>query len=277
MIKDMLVYLDGHKQDEVRLAYAEQLASVNDAFVTGLYTNILPEIIIAGDRGLGAAQIVADMQDTAIKTGDETEKKLKQRFENLSPNNELRRIDALSSGAGHALAGEARRADIFITTRLYGHARQEPAIFENVLFNSGRACLFVPPETMPKPSLDTIMLAWRNTRDAARAMAEAMPLLQAAKEVVVAMVVEDGAPEQDRNMPGADISRHLSRHGVNVDLRLITGWTDPAEALLNEAEKTDCKMLVMGGYGHSRFRQWILGGVTRNILKTAEIPVLMAH
>lgn len=277
MIKDMLVYLDGNSQDEVRLAYAEQLAAVNDAFITGLYTNILPEIVIAGDRGLGAAQVVADMQSTAIKTGDETEAKLKERFANLAPNNELRRTDVLSSSAGQALAAEARRADIFIATRLYGHGQEDPAMFESVLFNSGRACLFVPPQTRPPKSLDTIMLAWRNTRDAARAMSEAMPLLQAAKEVVVAMVVEDGAPEQGGNMPGADVSRHLSRHGVNVDLRQITGWSDPAEALLNEAEKTDSKLLVMGGYGHSRFRQWILGGVTRNILKTAEIPVLMAH
>lgn len=277
MLKDMLVYLEGHSHDEVRLAYAEQFAAVHEAFVTGLYTNILPEIVIAGDRGMAATQIVVDMQENAIKTGDETEKSIQQRFEKLAPNNELRRIDIPLSGVGTALAAEARCADVFVATRLYGHPHQEPAIFESVLFNSGRACLFVPPETMPKPNLDTVMVAWRNTRDSARALAEAMPLLQAAKEVIVAMVVEDGAPEKDGNMPGADISRHLSRHGVNVDLRQITGWSDPAEALLNEAEKSGARMLVMGGYGHSRFRQWILGGVTRNILSTAEIPVLMAH
>ena len=78
-------------------------------------------------------------------------------------------------------------------------------------------------------------------------------------------------------MPGADIARHLDRHGINVELRQISGWSNPAEALLNEAEKSGAQMIVMGGYGHSRFREWVLGGVTRDILKVATVPVLLAH
>lgn len=277
MIKDLLVYLDGSKEDEVRLAYAEEIATGHDAFLTGLYVNILPEMMIAGDPGMTAGQVIVEMQNTTIEAGHKVEKALKQRFSTLGVNNELRRLDLFASQAGHAVAAEARRADLFVGTRPYDHHMANPEVLEAVLFNSGRGCLFVPPVSGPQKDFDTVLVAWRNTREAARALSEATPILRAAKKVIIAIIGEDGSPEQEGEMPGADISRHLDRHGINVELRQITGWSNPAEAILNEVEKSNAKMIVMGGYGHSRFREWVLGGVTRDILKAAEVPVLMAH
>jgi len=277
MIKDLLVYLDGRKEDEVRLAYAEQWASVHDAHLTGLYCNVIPEVMLTGDPGMTAAQVVVEMQNQAIAAGDGTEEKLKTRFERLGVANELRRLDLYASQARRLVAAEARRTDLFINTRPYGRPEGDPEISESVLFESGRGCLFVPPAVPPQGDIETVLVAWRNTREAARALAEAMPVLKKARNVIVAIVSEDGAPEEEGELPGAGISRHLDRHGVNVELKEITGWKNPAEALLNEAEKSGAQLIVMGGFGHSRFRQWILGGVTRDILSTAQIPVLLAH
>jgi nucleotide-binding universal stress UspA family protein len=136
--------------------------------------------------------------------------------------------------------------------------------------------MFVPPASKPG-KFETIFVAWKNTREAARAVAEAMPFLQRASQVIVGLVEEEGASEQFGIEPGADIGRYLSRHGVAAEIRPINGWVYAGEALLNEAQRTGAQMIVMGGYGHSRFREWVLGGATRHLLTHAGVPVLMAH
>lgn len=275
-MKDLIVHLDGSEQDETRLAHAESLASRHDAFLTGLLCNVLPDVMIAGDAGYPATQVVVELQNTASEAGDKKQNALVERFRNLGVLNELRRVDAYASQAGHAMTLEARTADLFVATRPYGNNQTAPEPIESVLFHSGRACLFVPPSSTPTP-FKTVVVAWRNTQEAARAVAEALPILKAADQVILAIVSESEAPEQGGTSPGADIARHLDRHGISAEVRELSGWSDPAEALLNEVQKSGADLLVMGGYGHSRFREWVLGGVTRQILTTASIPVLMAH
>lgn len=276
MIKDLLVYLNGEAEDEVRLAHAEQIAEAHNAYLTGLYCNLIPEMLLTGDPGIAAAQVSVDLQNEAIAAGGPVEEKLRARLDRLGVNHELRRLDLYAGQAGEAVAAEARCADLFVTTRPYGASASQPVLMETVLFASGRGCLLVPPGGKPVVA-DTVLVAWRNTREAARALSEALPLMRAARNVIVASVVEDEGPDDDSGMPGADVARHLDRHGVNVDLRQISGWSDPAEALLDAAAQSGAGMIVMGGYGHSRFREWVLGGVTRRILSTAEVPVLLAH
>ena len=278
MFKDMLVHLDGTDGDEVRLQYAEPIASTFDAYLTGVLVNEIPEVMIAGDPSISAAQVVVDLQNEAVTKGDQALDKLKGRFSRLGVGNELRRIDVYSSRAGALLAAEARMGDIFVATRPYGHSGEGSAsILEAALFDSGRGMLFVPPEGSAPAEYETILLAWQNTREAARAVADAMPFLTRAKKVIVAIVDEAGPVEQRGLEPGADIARHLDRHGVNVELRHVEDWQRTSDALLNEVAKSGAQMVVMGGYGHSRFREWILGGTTRDILGKATVPVLVAH
>lgn len=277
MIKDILVYLDGGPEDATRLAYAENIANRQGAHLTGLYCNIIPEMLVAGNAAMTSAQIIVEMQESAVKSGDDVEEKLKAQLDQLSVPNELRRIDVFASQAGNQVAATARRADLFVASRLYGDHIDNPELFETVLFNSGRGCLFVPPGKKPGGDMNTVLVGWRNTRETARALAEALPLLKQAKNVIVALVLDSAPPEREGEMPGADIARHLDRHGVNVELREITGWDNAAAALLNEANKSGADLVVMGGYGHSRFREWVLGGVTRDVMNAAEVPVLLAH
>lgn len=276
MIKDILVVLEGGAEDATRLAYAESLATVDDGVVTGLFLNKLPELYTAVGP-VGVVEVINDAIGRAREYGDTALAGLKPKFERLAARGQLRRLDSLAGVAGVQLAEEARVADITIITRPYGVPEGAPDLVEGLIFGSGRATLLVPPGGTPPKSYDTIVMAWSGTKDSARALREALPLLRKARQVRIVMVQEKGDPESRREQPGADVARHLDRHGVNVDLHTVTGWTDVAGALLHEAQAQSADLLVMGAYGHSRFRQWMLGGVTREILSTARLPVLVAH
>ena len=120
------------------------------------------------------------------------------------------------------------------------------------------------------------MICWDGSRAAARAVADALPFLQKAKQVEVVIVSEK--PAKTDEVPGADLGQHLARHGLTVDIKHITSPDiDVPSTILSHAADSDADMLVMGGYGHSRLREFILGGTTRGLLESMTVPVLMSH
>jgi nucleotide-binding universal stress UspA family protein len=123
--------------------------------------------------------------------------------------------------------------------------------------------------------LDRVMACWDGSRSAARAIADAMPLLGRAKAVEVVIASEHGKSDE---IPGADIAQHLARHGLAIEVKqLVAPHAKTADVLLSHAADSAADLLVLGGYGHSRLREFVLGGVTRSILQTMTIPALMAH
>jgi len=114
-----------------------------------------------------------------------------------------------------------------------------------------------------------------HSRSAARAVGDAMPFFKRAKTVEVVVV---GDRPKSKEIPGADIAHHLARHGVTVEVKeIVAADVDAANVLLSHAADTSADFMVMGGYGHSRLREFILGGVTRSILNSMTVPVLMSH
>ncbi len=279
MLRDLVVHLEGDGGDDTRLSYAEQICTDFQAHLTGIFLNISHIPTSAGYAGFGAADVLAQYNSASIKAGDKAMKVLEEHFKQLvSIPHELRRYDVLLAEAASVLCFQVRTSDLLITTRPYGTADHFPELVEWSIFGSGRGVLLAPPQIRAKKDgFDTIMVCWRDTKESSRAVSQAMPFLQRSKKVVVAMVDEEGAPEQFGQEPGADISRHLSRHNCNVELRHLTGWGSVSDALLNEAEKSGAGMIVMGSYGHSRIRQWVLGGVTRDVMSRALVPILTAH
>ena len=149
-------------------------------------------------------------------------------------------------------------------------------IVEAALFDSGRPMLVVPYIQRNGLKLDRILLCWDGSRSAARAAADALPFLRCAKLVEVVTVASE--PAKSDEMPGADIAHHLARHGVKVELkRIVTAETDVASTILSHAADSSADFLVMGGYGHSRLREFVLGGMTREILASMTVPTLMSH
>ena len=276
MIKDIVVHLTGSEEDEVRLAHAEPIARMFGAHLTGLQVHGMPEVFAIADAA-AAASVADELIKESQQRAEQVTGRLTARMDKLESEHDLRRLDVYPGAVGSALAAAVRTADLFVGTRPYGDPTGQEHVEEQVLFQSGRGCLFVPPNRKPPREYASILVAWKESREAARAVSEALPFLQQARQVVVALVEDHGPSEQFRIEAGEDIGRYLSRHGVSAEIRKIGGWAHAGEALINEAALTGSDMIVMGGYGHSRLREFVLGGATRHVLEHANIPVLMGH
>jgi nucleotide-binding universal stress UspA family protein len=282
MIKTVLVHLDGTAEDELRIRHAEAIATSVQAAMTGLFTNPLANVasFMPIDGGGVAAQVLADLDDEARRRGDVVEERLAERFSRLSVSNEIRRVDAPPGQLTNRAVSEARCADLFVTSRPYriGEASPWQELFEAVLFESGRAIYVVPPERGPADVVRRILVAWRDSREAARAVAEAAPLLAQATRTAVVLVDPATVVYGEKRAPEMDIAKQLNRYGTQVEVSLTeSAGSTVGDVVLDQARRMSADLIVMGAYGHSRAREWILGGVTRDMLENAEFPIILAH
>lgn len=173
------------------------------------------------------------------------------------------------------VAVHGRYADIILVDQ--SDPSWEPSLFAlapELTLTGGRPVLVIPRTDVTTVPYEHIVIAWNASREAARAVADAMPLLQGAREVSVLAVTP---PKRDQ-VPGMDIARHLASHDVRADV-VVREAPDPdvPEEILNFIADRGGDMLVMGCYGHARFQEMIFGGVTRSILRSMTVPVLMSH
>jgi nucleotide-binding universal stress UspA family protein len=275
MIKDVMVHLDGTAADEVRLAAGNDIADVFHSHIVGLFLNVLPVLIVPED-GIGSMQS-AELLNQARTAGDKAEEKLSQRLTRLQKPVELRRFDILNDTAGDVAAREARTADAFVALRPNGASRGAEDLVEGVLFGSGRHVWLLPTRKSAKAAFDRMLVAWNGSRESARALAEALPYLHKAKEAVVVVIDETSATE-GQAIVGKDAINHLRHHGITAVLhRAIVRDNDIAATLIAEARRLKSDLIVMGGYGHSRLREWLLGGATYKLLHKSPVPLLIAH
>jgi len=188
-------------------------------------------------------------------------------------------MTAQSAGLPQFLAHHIRFADVVVLPKPYGEGRthENEAIVESALFDAGVPVLVVPDEgTLPDP-VNRIVVAWNESREALTAVRAALPFLQAA-DVVNICIIDPPPHAPDRSDPGGALSQMLSRHGVNAEVSVLAK-TMPrvSDVIARHVSDQQADLLVMGAYGHSRFRESILGGATRNMLQISEVPMLMAH
>jgi len=281
MIKDVLVHLDGSPEDECRLAYAAMVASLSDGHLSGLYVNVLPDWMIAMpiDGGGAAAEVLADVSEMARDEGDAVSGRLAARLAMLGTSNELRRFDLRPGEITDRVVTETRCSDLFVATRPYGGIDNRLAsnVVEGVLLASGHGLLLIPPGRRPYRPMQTIVVAWQDTREAARAVSASLGLLRQATRTV-AVVVDSDRQQGGVPMPATGITKYLRRHGIVAEAReLASNGRAVSDVLLDEARRVSADLVVMGGYGHSRMREWVLGGTTVEMLTRSEAPILMAH
>jgi nucleotide-binding universal stress UspA family protein len=287
MIKTILVPATGSDSDTAVFASALAVARAFAAHLEFLHVRPDAEamaVAMASDGG--GATMVGGLIDRLEEEADEREEKANRLFQSFCEREGLALRDVPPGPQGPSarwlreigaepywVAEHGRAADLLVIGRPGEDEGVSLDTIEGALIDSGRP-LLIPPAAPLTALPETVAIAWKATPQAARALTAASPFLSMAKQIVVLTVVEDQrAPEDDadRLMTG------LRWHGVPVSVRHLQPDRHNAADTLLSAVAEHAALLVMGGYGHSRLREWIFGGFTLSVLRGAEVPVLMAH
>lgn len=279
-IKDILVHVDSDDSDTVtaRTDYALSLASLFDAHLSGFAMALqptMPPMVMGEVPGTLLESQRKAAIDAANRAGDAFAARAKQAGVAF----ERRVVECSETAAASVFASHTRTTDLVVA----GQSAPDDSIalhellIEAALFDSGRPVLIVPYIEQAAARLERVLIAWDGGREASRAAHDALPLLARAGKVEIIVIGKDiQAAVSDE--PGADLALNLARHNLDVSVKRIGSPSAGAsDAILSYAFDIGADLIVMGGYGHSRLRQIVMGGVTRGILQSMTVPVLMSH
>ncbi|WP_149537820.1 universal stress protein [Siccirubricoccus phaeus] len=277
--KDLLVHLDGTDRSAERLRLAASLARQHGAHLTGLFVvdAMLPALAAADASGAAAAALIDTLRSEELAAAAKAEAAFRECLRREDLPGEWRQAEGSTA---EVVTCHARYADLTILGQESpdGVPPGAGVVIEQVLFGAGRPVLVVPYAGRFESCGRRILLGWNASREAARAVQDALPFLAKAASATVLVVNPEDSPGSHGEEPGADIARYLSRHGVTVEVERIAGADiSVGDILLNRMAELDVDLLVIGGYGHSRLREWALGGVTRQLLGAMTLPVLLSH
>jgi nucleotide-binding universal stress UspA family protein len=289
MIKTILVPVTGNDIDATSFAAALPIARAFAAHVDALHVRVDPiEVAMTMSTEGAGGVLLQGIIDDLTRDADANEAKARSKFVDLCAKEALvlcgtpADAGAKPSAEWHVETGQEPRwvtsygmtADLIVAPRgIPGQDATARATLEALLLETGRP-LMVPGSSPVLPRLaERIAIAWKATPQASRAVAGAMPFLARAKEVVVLSVEEEAGRRDDADR----LVAYLGWHGVTAAVeRLSPGPHGAAETML-AAATARAELLVMGGYGHTRLREWVFGGFTQRVLSEAPLPVLIAH
>jgi nucleotide-binding universal stress UspA family protein len=275
-LKDVLVHVGTDPACAVRVDLAARLAAWHDAHLTGLHVMAAPPI-----PGYIEVELPREVHELQARRLQEEAAQARQVFD-----------AAVRAVGASRVEWRAVEGDLLATARL--HARyvdlavvgqgidvDDPTgalsvLPEELALSTGRPVLVVPRYGTFAAFGDHVLVGWNASREAARAVNDALPLLRRAQRVTVLSI--DPGDHPDRRIPGADITLHLARHGVNAVAAQTRGADiSVGDVLLSYAADVGADLIVCGAYGHSRLREMVLGGATRHLLQHMTVPVLMSH
>jgi nucleotide-binding universal stress UspA family protein len=274
--KDILVHLDASPRAEARLNLAAALAAAHKAYLTAIYVVDLPSpALFMGDTTIFDIRLADEILNQARERGNAVAGTAEQNFLTaLRQNNIDGEWQVVERPAAEEVAIRARYADIVIVgqTDTDNPAAQDGRrIPEAVLLSGGRPVLVVPYIGTIDTVGQTVLVGWKSSREAARAINDAIPLLQKARSITVLSIDQDDSP-------ATEVVRHLARHGIAAEAaHTPSGGLPEGDVLLNSASDLGADLIVVGGYGHSRASEFVFGGVTRTLLTEMTIPVLFSH
>lgn len=254
---------------------AVSLADGN-AHIIGLYA--MPSVLPSPDI-MGASDMY--WLDEQIQCFENQAARIRIKFEDLIERQPLSyewRFDRsnLESSVADSVIEHGRAADLIVVSRASKNGWIDD-VAERAAVESGRPVIVIP-EGSNMPAIDTeVLVAWKNSKEATRAVFDALPLLKKARRVRLLTVIEDGTNDGERTS-SAELAASLLRHGIKVDVESIQkGAVSVGDGLLDYAESHAQGLLVMGLYGNSRFREFFLGGASRDVLSHASIPTFLSH
>jgi nucleotide-binding universal stress UspA family protein len=275
-VKDLLVHVDTTRACAKRLGASFDLARRHSAHVTGLYVREQFRIPTYAEVHL-PAELMEAQQEAGRKQARDAEAEFLAAAEKAKVPVEWQ---CIKGEPIQVLDSFARQMDLTVVGQMEEHEPQwlSPPVADRLALEAGGPLLIIPDTGDVDVTFGRILLAWDGSREASRAVRDALPFLTQAEEVKIT-TVDSGEDE-----PGAadqtpvDIGAHLDRHGVRSTTLEVRGADrDAGELLLAAAGDMGASLIVMGAYGHSRFRELVLGGATRYLIYNSTVPVLMSH
>lgn len=280
-LKDVLAILASADADEAAIAASERLAERFGAHVGAAFLTPLPDEPLAYEP-TAVAGVWAELLGRARLQAQAEKQRLEARLARAGRAIELRAAEALLRDLGRIAAVHARYADLAVVTRPAdddaGALRAD--VVEGVLFHSGRPLLIVPPDWPADREIGLRpVLAWDASREATRALSEADVFLDTCEQATVVTVDAKPRAWGHGEAPGFNIAAHLARRGVTASVRNVetASGEGTTEALLKACRDAGGDLMVMGGYHSPRLLELVFGGATRDLLSTADVPLLMAH
>jgi len=276
--KDILVYLDQGDSNAERVNIALDMAAAYGGRLTGVVVNPLPTRNMSQRLGFEQGSGVVD------KLRAEADAVLKE-FESTAKGKHVearsRVIESRESEAPEKLARLARNFDISIVRQANPdrpNAEFVAELSEEVLFASGRPVMFMPYIGAHSIPCRKGVIAWDGSAAATRSVHDALPLLEKMEEATILVVDPDDMEHDPDFEPGQDLAFHLSVHGIKTRVaRAYSGGSPTTAMILNHVFESNADMLIMGGYGTPKLREIILGGVTRSVMGSMTVPVVMSH
>ncbi|HEU0223257.1 MAG TPA: universal stress protein [Paracoccaceae bacterium] len=276
--KTLIVSWDDRPAAQHRLAAALALAQKFEAHVSVLCFGLQPGIPAFG-YGEFSGEMVAVQIEEARKEAQERKAAAEAVLQRSGQRGDVRAEVAMLEGLAATFGAAVRYADLAIVGQPYGEAGgpEQVAVLDGALYDGDVPVLVCPPAPVAQIGA-RVVIAWNGTRESMRAVRRAMPFLLTAEAVELVLVDPEIGDPGEGEEPGAAIALKLSRHGIDVEVARLPSLGRPvAEVLRQHIADRGADLLVMGAYGHSRLREFVLGGTTRDILRDVPVPVLMAH
>ena len=277
MIKDIIVNLEHKIARDPARDFAVTIAETFDAHIAGVAFAYAPDF-----PGYVMLEIPSDIVAQMIAEGEKTASAAIERFEAAARRSQLsaehRLLKTIGGSAPSILATLARRFDLSVFMQSEPDGVDNNDMIETSLFESGRPLIVVPYIQKDGLRLDHVVCCWDGSRAAARAINDGLPLLVKATTVDLLIVVNEKTNTAPNIIRGAEMAKHLARHHVKVQIVTVPAADiDVTSAILSYVADSSGTLIVMGGYGHAKLREVILGGVTRDMLKSMTVPVFMSH
>ena len=277
MIKDIIVHLEHKITRDPARDFAITVAETFDAHIAGVAFAFTPNL-----PGYAMLEIPPDIVAQMMEESEKAALAAIERFDAAAKRSMLsaehRLLKAAGTGAPMILALLARRFDLSVLMQSEPDGVDNDDVIETSLFESGRPLIVVPYIQKEGLKLDHVVCCWDGSRAAARAINDALPLLAKATAVDLLIVQNEKTNTAPNEIRGAEMAKHLARHDAKVEIVTVPAADiDVADAILSYVADISGTLIVMGGYGHARLRELILGGVTRDMLKSMTVPVFMSH
>jgi len=278
MIKDIIVNLEHQIARDPARDFAITVAETFDTHVAGVAFAYIPEF----PGYVMLEKIPHDMMAQMVAESEKAARAAIERFDAAARRSlvsaEHRLLKALGVVAPEILSRLARRFDLSMLMQSEPGGVNNDDMIEASLFQSGRPLIVVPYIQKDGLKLDRVVCCWDGSRAAARSFNDALPLLAKATKVDLLIVLNEKTNSDRKEIRGVEMAKHLARHDVKVQIETIPAADiDVTNAILSYVADNSGTLIVMGGYGHAKLREIILGGVTRDMLKSMTVPVFMSH